>query len=76
MYILSLTPDKKCSKCGAINQTESIRNNKGFGRTTVVLRCTICGHEKKESEENYYHVGTDTGYHIYSIPVRPEIEEF
>ncbi len=76
MYINLPTPDQKCSKCGAINQTEVVRRQKRYGKTSVILRCVVCGHEKVTAEESYYPTGTDKDYTVYSTPIRPDVEEF
>ena len=74
MYMQLPEPDRKCSKCGAINQTEVVINDRGFAGRKTYLRCTICGHKKLISEETYY---PETGdIHVYNLKERPKVEEF
>jgi len=53
MYIIDTTPSK-CSKCSAINQTETVTRG-SFGSSEKVLRCTSCGHEKVISRTTLNH---------------------
>lgn len=73
MYIKLPESDKKCSKCGAINQTE--RTERGeFPNLTVYLVCTVCGHRKIISKTTSF---SDSGYfHVYNLDERPKVEEF
>ena len=75
MYIKLPCPDKKCSKCGAINQTESVRRGDGLGKTLIITRCTVCGHEKVEAEESIYPATGETIYQRYNVE-KKEVEEF
>lgn len=72
MYI-HIHQDKKCSLCGAVNQTEIVErgnNHWGFNHWTVncvktFIRCTRCGHEK----EIYTTSSNSTGGPVtYTIP--------
>jgi len=73
MYIHLPQPKQKCSKCGAIDQTELVTRDT-WGKTQIFRRCIKCGHEKLISTTTYSPENTK-GY-VYTIPEPKDIEEF
>ena len=74
MYMQLPEPDKRCSQCGTVNQTEVVIKDRGFAGRKTYLRCIICGHKKLIREETHYPETTD--YHVYNLRDRPKVEEF
>jgi len=76
MYIQLPSPDKKCSKCGAINQTEIVTKDKGFGVIKTYIQCSICGHRKLISTTTSCSEGVCGDYKAYELKEQPKVEEF
>jgi len=76
MYINIPLPPKRCTECGAIEQTEEIRRSSGRGATSVILRCTECGHEKCVATETVGTYPDDGTFVVYNMPPKPEYDDF
>jgi len=69
MYIYSPQPKQKCSKCGAIDNTESVTRDE-----ETFIRCCSCGHEKLLCVTTCTDISET--HHVYKLKPPPEVEEF
>jgi Zn ribbon nucleic-acid-binding protein len=70
MYV-EIKQDKKCSKCGAVNNFETVVKN-----LVTLIRCKKCGHEKTLTVITTSLEENEGNYISYQIKDMPKIETF